>query len=359
MKKTGRKRRFLQKDRTLGLPPGTIISPEGGSAGNVRITVFDYDQDHVEEREVRNIEECYDFRDQATTTWINIDGVHDTDLISKIDSHFGIHPLILEDIVQTGQRPKLDDFGSYLFILFKMVYWNADEEDVNAEQVSLLAGTNYVISFQEKPGDVFDKIRERIRQGKGRIRKMGADYLAYCLLDAVVDNYFLVLEKFDETETQLDERIMNGYSIEVSRQLHTAKRNLIFLKKQIWPLRDVIGGMIRSESRLIQDSTDIYLRDLYDHTIQVMDSIESFREMLSGLHDVYLAMMSNRMNEVMKVLTIFAAIFIPLTFIAGVYGMNFDYMPELHWKWGYAGVLGVMTMLALGMIIFFRRKKWI
>lgn len=359
MRKGKQRARFLKKDKTLRLPPGTLIGSEDAHAKKVRITVFDYDAGHVEERVVEMIEECYDFRDNSSITWINIDGVHDTEIIHKIDAHFGIHPLILEDIVQTGQRPKMDDFSNYLFILIKMIYWKPDYEDIEAEQLSLLVGANYVISFQEKPGDVFDEIRDRIRHGKGRIRKMGADYLAYCLLDAIVDNYFFVLEKFDETESLLDERIADGFSMELSKQIHTAKRNLIFLKKQIWPLRDVIGGMIRSESALIKDTTDIYLRDLYDHTIQVMDSIESFREMLSGLHDVYLAAMSNRMNEVMKVLTMFASIFIPLTFIAGVYGMNFDYMPELHLKWGYAGVLGFMALVAAGMIWFFRKKKWI
>lgn len=359
MKKFKRRPHFLKKDRTLGLPPGTIPSSEGQKGEKVRITVFDYDENHIEEREVGVIEECYDFRDNSSTTWINIDGVHNTEIINKIDTHFGIHPLILEDIVQTGQRPKIDDFGNYLFILIKMVCWRPDYEDIEAEQVSLLVGSNYVISFQEKSGDVFGEIRDRIRKGKGRIRKMGADYLAYCLLDAVVDNYFLVLEKFDEIESVLDERIVDGFSPEMSKQIHMTKRNLIFLKKQVWPLRDVISSMIRSESKLIQDTTDIYLRDLYEHTIQVMDSIESFREMLSGLHDVYLAMMSNRMNEVMKVLTMFSTIFIPLTFIVGVYGMNFDYMPELHWKWGYPGVLGFMFILVFSMIMYFRRKRWI
>ncbi len=354
-----RKARVFEKDPTLGQPPGTAIVSKEGSDGNVRITIFDYDENRFEERSVDKIEDCYDLRDRESVTWINIDGVHDTSIIQKIDAHFGIHPLILEDIVQTGQRPKIDDFGTYLFILIKMVYWKAADEAIEAEQVSLLLGSNYVISFQERPGDVFEEIRNRIRFGKGRLRKMGADYLAYCLLDAVVDHYFFVLEKFDEQEDALEDQILREYSDEISRQIHTAKRNLIFLKKQVWPLREVIGGMVRSESKLIKKTTGIYLRDLYEHTIQVVDSIESFREILSGLHDVHLSMMSNRMNEIMKVLTMFAAIFIPLTFIVGVYGMNFQHMPELGWRWGYAGIWVIMISVVAAMVIYFRRKKWI
>ena len=350
--------RLFRRFQTVGMPPGTLIHVEGNRAEKVRITVFDYDESNFEEHELAAIEQCYDFRDKSTVTWINIDGIHDTDLIQKIDKHFGIHSLVLEDIVQIGQRPKFDDFGDYLFIMMKMIYCPQGSRDVSAEQVSLLVGQNYVISFQEKPGDVFEEIRNRIRSGKGRIRKMGADYLAYCPLDAVVDNYFLVLEKFDQRITEIEDQIDTQNPPEISKDIHGVKRNLIFLKEQVWPLRDVVSVMLRSESTLIQKTTGVYLRNLYDHTIQVVDTIESFREMISGVHDVYLSMISNRMNEVMKVLTIFAAIFIPLTFIAGVYGMNFRVMPELEWQWGYFGVLGFMAAVALGLILYFKKKGW-
>ena len=358
MKKTFERLRLFHRFETIGMPPGTIVSSGESRSETVRITVFDYDESGFEEHEFKAIEECYDFRDKSTVTWINIDGIHDAALIEKIDAHFGIHPLVLEDVVQTGQRPKFEDFGDYLFIVMKMIYCLKDKDDADAEQVSLLVGHNYVISFQEKPGDVFEVIRSRIRSGKGRIRKMGADYLAYCLLDAVVDNYFLVLENFDQRIADIEDRISGTEGQEVAREIHGVKRNLIFLKKQVWPLRDVISLMLRTESKLIKKTTGVYLRDIYDHTVQVVDTVESFREMISGVHDVYLSMMSNRMNEVMKILTMFAAIFIPLTFIAGIYGMNFKFMPELEWHWGYFTVLGVMAMLLVGMILYFKKKHW-
>ncbi|MEW5894751.1 MAG: magnesium/cobalt transporter CorA [Candidatus Omnitrophota bacterium] len=350
--------KIFSSTKDIGLPPGTICVPVKPPQEKVRITVFDYTESYVTENELKDIEECFCLRDKASITWINIDGVHDCDLIQKIDAHFNIHPLILEDIVAVNQRPKFDDFEQYMFIAMKMIYWGKETNAVESEQVSLIIGPNYVISFQEKPGDVFEGIRERLRTGKGRVRKMGADYLGYCLLDAVVDNYFLVLEKFDDQVEELDEQIKTEANGGVSRDLHVLKRNLIFLKKQVWPLRELLAAVLRSESRLVKKSTHIYFRDLYDHTVQVVDTIETFREMMAGMNDVYLSMISHRMNEVMKVLTMFASIFIPLTFIAGVYGMNFSYMPELNWKWGYFLALGIMAFVAAGMLVYFKRKKW-
>ncbi|HSV43036.1 MAG TPA: magnesium/cobalt transporter CorA [Candidatus Bathyarchaeia archaeon] len=350
--------KFFHRSRTIGLPPGTIVTPACIGCEKPEITVFDYDEAHWEEHQVERIEDCFPFRDKQSVTWINIDGIHDAELIQKIDTHFGIHPLVLEDVVSTGQRPKLDDYDEYLFLVMKMVYWGKDPDALAAEQVSVVIGSNYVISFQEKPGDVFSNIRDRIRTGKGRVRKMGADYLAYCLLDAVVDHYFVILERYDNEIEELDETIREESDAEISSALHALKRDLIFLKRQIWPLREVISSLQRSESKLIKKTTGIYLRDVYDNAVQVIDTIESFREMLAGLHDVHLSMMSNRMSQIMKVLTIFSAIFIPLTFIAGVYGMNFDYMPELHSRWGYYVVLGFMALVAAGLIITFKKKKW-
>jgi magnesium transporter len=299
------------------------------------------------------------FKDKPTVTWINIDGIHQVEIIEKIGTYFGIHSLILEDIMNTGQRPKMEDFEDYIFVVVKMIYYDEKDNEIKAEQVSLLLGSNFVISFQEKEGDVFDPIRERIRKAKGRITKMKADYLAYALVDTIVDHYFMVLEKLGEKIEGMEEELVTNPTPETLQTIHTLKRELIFLRKSVWPLREVISVLERGESSLIDESTGIYLRDVYDHTIQVIDTIETFRDMVSGMLDIYLSSISNRMNEVMKVLTIMATIFIPLTFIAGVYGMNFKYIPELEWHWGYPVILFVMVAIGILMVIYFRRKKWL
>ena len=299
------------------------------------------------------------FKDKPTVTWINIDGLQEVGIIEKIGAHFGIHPLVLEDILHTGQRPKAEDLGDYLFVVLRMLYYDEREDVMISEQVSLLLGPNYVISFQERGGDVFNPIRERIRNSKGHIRKGGADYLAYALLDAIVDHYFVILEKLGEKIESLEEELVTNPTPETLQTIHTLKRELIFLRKSVWPLREVISGLEREASPLITEPTGIYLRDVYDHTIQVIDTIETYRDMVSGMLDIYLSSVSNRMNEVMKVLTIIATIFIPLTFIAGIYGMNFKYMPELEWHWGYFLVLLVMTIIIAFMVFHFKRKKWL
>ena len=351
--------RFIKKrSKKVGLPPGTLVHIGEKKIGKVRITVIDYDKANFEEKEIKTIEECFQFKDKTTVTWINIDGIHDIEIIEKIGKHFDLHPLILEDIVNTEQRPKIEDFGDYIFIVLKMLYYNEKEDGIQAEQVSLIVGSNFVISFQEKEGDVFDPIRERIKSGKGRIRKMGADYLTYTLIDTIVDNYFISLEKLGEKVESMEEELVTNPTPETLRTIHHLKREMIFLRKSVWPLRDVVNRLERGESTLIHESTDIYLRDVYDHTIQVIDTIETSRDILSGMLDIYLSSISNRMNQVMKVLTIVATIFIPLTFIAGVYGMNFKYLPELGWKWSYPLVLLGMVFIGVSMLVYFRRKKW-
>lgn len=351
--------RFIKKrSKKVGLPPGTLVHIGEKKIGKVRITVIDYDKANFEEKEIKTIEECFQFKDKTTVTWINIDGIHDIEIIEKIGKHFDLHSLILEDIVNTEQRPKIEDFGDYIFIVLKMLYYNEKEDGIQAEQVSLIVGSNFVISFQEKEGDVFDPIRERIKSGKGRIRKMGADYLTYTLIDTIVDNYFISLEKLGEKVESMEEELVTNPTPETLRTIHHLKREMIFLRKSVWPLRDVVNRLERGESTLIHESTDIYLRDVYDHTIQVIDTIETSRDILSGMLDIYLSSISNRMNQVMKVLTIVATIFIPLTFIAGVYGMNFKYLPELGWKWSYPLVLLGMVFIGVSMLVYFRRKKW-
>lgn len=345
--------------RTKGLPPGTLVHVGEKKTEKVRITVIDYDDKNIAEKELSNIGECLAYKDTATVTWINIDGLHDTSVIEKIGAQYDLHPLVLEDIVNTGQRPKFEDFDNYVFLVLKMFYRDETHGETIIEQVSVILGKHVVISFQERPGDVFDPIRERLRKNKGKIRKTGADYLAYALLDAIVDSYYMILERVGEKIENLEDEVVSEPKPDILHTIHGLKREMIFLRRSVWPLREVISNMSKAESTLVKKLTGVYLRDVYDHTIEVIDTVETFRDMLSGMHDTYLSSISNRMNEIMKVLTIFASIFIPLTFIAGIYGMNFSYMPELGWRWGYFVVWGVMLGVGIVMLVYFRKKKWI
>jgi len=351
--------KFIKKiSKTAGHIPGELIHVGEKRVDKVKISVIDYDDKNFQKKEINNIEEAFPFKNTPTVTWVNINGLHELDIIEKIGNNFEMHPLTLEDIVNTGQRPKYEDFDRYIFVVLKMLMFDEVKKEIISEQVSLVFGDNFVISFQEREGDVFESIRERIDKAKGRIRKMGADYLAYSLLDAVVDNYFSILEKIGEKIEDIEEELVTNPMPQTLQAIHNLKRDTIFLRKSVWPLREVASSLERGESKLIKKGTRIFLRDIYDHTIQVIDNIETFRDMVSGMLDIYLSSVSNRMNEIMKVLTIFAAIFIPLTFIAGIYGMNFEFMPELKWKWGYFALLGFMTVVGFGMLFHFRRKKW-
>jgi magnesium transporter len=352
-------RLIKKRSKKAGLPPGTLVHIGEQKAEKVSITVIDYDEGRLQEEEIETVEECFPFKDKPTVTWINVDGIHQVEILELLGECFGLHPLVLEDILNTDQRPKLEDFGDYIFVVLKTFSYNDQSDEVEPEQISLILGPSLVMSFQEREGDVFNPIRERIRTGKGRIRRMGADYLAYALLDLVVDNYFIVLEQVGEKVEFLEEELVTNPTPETLQTIHNLKREMIFLRKSVWPLREVVGALERGESSLIKESTGIYLRDVYDHTIQVIDTIETFRDMISGMLDIYLSSVSNRMNEVMKVLTIIATIFIPLTLIAGIYGMNFKVMPELGWRWGYPIVWLVMLVIGALMLVYFRRKKWL
>jgi len=345
--------------KKAGSAPGTLVFVGEQKAETVTFTIIDYDADNLQETEVASIDECLAYRDKKSVTWINISGLHDVEIIEKLGEKFNLHPLLMEDIVNTEQRPKLEDYDDYLFVILKMLYSEGQNHVILHEQISLIVTPSVVISLQEKEGDVFDPVRQRIRKGKGRIRKSGTDYLAYVLIDTVVDHYFKVFEEIGIKIEELQEEVLANPSTEILQSIQNLKREMIFIRKSIWPLREIISGLLRSESVLIKEDILPYLRDVYDHTIQVIDTTETFRDMLSGMLDIYLSSLSNKMNEVMKVLTIMATIFIPLTFIAGIYGMNFEFMPELKWHWSYPVLWVVLITIFIAMVYWFKRKKWL
>jgi magnesium transporter len=344
-----------------GTSPGTLQAPAGHPAHPTTVSVIAYDPDAVVETTVRSAEELAPYCDRPGVTWIDIVGLADVGLIDRIGALFGLHPLALEDVVHVGQRPKAEDYGNHFYIVMKELHATADLE---VEQISLFFGARCVITVQERPGDVFDPVRERIRKGRPRIRGAGGDYLAYALIDALVDQYFPLLEAFGERLEDLEEELIEDPTPATLQEIHRARRELLLLRRAAWPQREVINAIERDDSGLVRKETRLFLRDCYDHTIQALDIIETYRELAAGMLDVYLSSISNRMNEVMKVLTIMATIFIPLTFIAGVYGMNFDpraspwNMPELEWAWGYPAALVAMAAVGLAMVVWFRRKGW-
>ena len=354
--------RKLIKSRSakIGLPPGALVHVGERKVEGTRITVIEYDEAQFSEEQLVSLQGYVPSRDRPTVAWINVDGLHQVEVLEALGERFGLHPLVVEDILNTDQRPKLEDYGDYLFIVLKSLFHQDREaEELEIEQISLVLGPDYVLSFQERAGDEFEPSRERIRSNKGRVRKLGADYLVYNLLDSIVDRYFVVLEQIGDRIEFLEEELVASPATETLHTIHQLKQQLVFVRKAIWPLREVIGQLERGESPLIREMTVIYLRDLYDHAIQIMDTVETFRDVVSGMLDIYLSSISNRMNEVMKVLTVVATIFIPLTFIAGVYGMNFHYMPELQWQWGYPMIWAIMIAIAALMMVYFRRRKWL
>lgn len=342
-----------------GLAPGTPIFVGQQRTRDTTLDVIDYSEDHVTEREDVDIDECVQLLKRPGVTWINVNGIHDTELVETLGRRFGLHPLTIEDLVNTTQRPKMEEFDEYIFVVVRMLYYSKELDEISNEQVSLIVGKEFVISFQERSEDVFEGVRTRIRNNKGRLRRMKADYLAYALMDCVVDGYFLIMEKLGEELEELEDAIVENPAEDTMRRIHFMKREVLLVRKSVWPLREEIAAILRTESPIIQESTYAYLRDVHDHAIRVIETVETYRDMLMGMHDSYLTVVSNRMNEVMKLLTIIATIFIPLTFVVGVYGMNFEHMPELEWRFGYFGVWGVMGVIALAMLVYFRRKRWL
>lgn len=343
-----------------GAPPGTLLYTGDQSGEKIRITVLSYNTEGVKETELRTVGQIKDYPLKNHINWINVDGVHDPAIIETIGEHFGIHPLVLEDILNTRQRPKVEDYGDYLYFVIRMVdFEQGSKNELMREQVSIILGKDYILSFQEKMGDVFDPIRNRIRAGKGKMAHFQADFLGYLLLDSVVDQYFNILEnlggKIDKVEEQLIERAKK----ETLQEIYILKRKLIFLRESVWPLRDTVASFQRLDNELVTESIDIYLRDFNDHVMRVIDTVETYRDTTSSMVDLYLSTTSIKMNEVMKVLTVISTIFIPLTFITGFYGMNIDLMPGIHSEWTYPGVMIAMGLMVVFQLIWFRRKKWL
>lgn len=344
---------------TIGLTPGTVVYVGSKAESDLYIDVFDYDQDFIEEKELDKIEDAFSFIDTEPVSWININGLNHTEAIEKIGAHYQLHPLIIEDIANTHQRPKIEEYENYIFVALKMLYFEKDET-LSVEHISLILGNNYAISFQETDGDVFEPIRERLRTKKGKIRSAGSDYLLYSLMDAIVDNYFNLIEVMGEKIEDLEDSLFDHESnTEITQDIQDLKKEILKIRRAVFPLREVVSRLNKGEHSLLTVKTQLYLRDLYDHIVQISENIEIQREMIWGLMDMYMSTISNKMNEVMKVLTIIATIFIPLTFIAGIYGMNFKNIPELEYPNGYFILWGVMIVIFIGMLIYFKRRKWL
>jgi magnesium transporter len=343
-----------------GTSPGTIIHTGPRRVEEPVVQVIRYGPSGLEESRWDEIPPELPIPEPGQgVLWVNVDGLHDTALLERLGGAVGFHPLAMEDVAHVGQRPKLEEYDEHLFLLVHMLSLDEEPRRIIDEQVSVMVGPGYLFSFQEASGDVFDPVRERLRAGKGRIRHRGSDYLAYALLDALVDSYFHIVERLGEWTEELEGEVLEAPSTTSMHQVHELKRELLVLRRSIWPLREITSSFVRTESELVDPATRVYLRDVHDHSYQLMDTVEILREMASGIRDLYLSSVSNRTNQVMKVLTIMASIFIPLTFVAGVYGMNFEYMPELTVPWAYPAVLMGMLTAGLGMLWVFRRKGWI
>lgn len=347
-----------QRSVKTGMAPGSLVHVGVRRIDKASISVIEYDENGTRSIDVDDPGDLAYFRDSVKTSWVNIDGLHNTSLLGAIGEVFGLHPLVLEDMLNTEQRPKIEDYGDYIYIAIKQLFIDEATGELITEHESIILGKGFVISAGESRTKMFEPVRDRL-ENNCRMRKLNEDYLAYALLDAIIDNYFDVLEKVGDRVEAVEELLMTNPNRDTLRQINDLKRDSLFIHKNIWPLREVTNLLERGENQLVRDNTRLYIRDLYDHVIQAMDTTEVYRDILSGLLDVYLSSISNRMNEVMKVLTVISTIFIPLTFLAGIYGMNFRYMPELEWRWGYFALIGVMLAIAGVMLAFFRRKKWL
>jgi magnesium transporter len=348
----------MNKIQKAGMPPGTLLYTGAYASQEARVTVVDYSTSVYHFEELTDLDKLKDFKERKTITWVNVDGLSNIPVIEKIGQIFNLHPLILEDILHTEQRAKADLHDDYIYLVMHMLNYNEKRDTFESEQLSIVFGSNYVITFQEEKGDNFDSIRERIKK-QGKITEKGADYLAYSLIDVIVDSYYHVMERMGEWIEGLEAEIMKRPNRKRTFEINDMKRDANFLRKHIWPVREMLHSLQRHEEGLLSKDTRVYLNDAYDHCIQVMDNLETYRDMIANLMDLYLSNLSFKMNEVMKTLTIIATIFIPITFITSLYGMNFQYMPELHWKYGYFAVVGIIVAISCIMLIYFKRKGWL
>jgi magnesium transporter len=350
----------MHSSAKAGMPPGTLTYIGEQRDKKAQIDVFNYSEEIFNEKTINSFDDCLKFINRETITWINIEGIHDVEVVKGLGREFKINNLVLEDVLNTNQRGKIEDFNGYIYLVMKMLSYNEKKKEVEEEQVSLIFSDNYVLTLQEgTEGDVFSPVRERLRLEKSTVRKMSSDYLVFSLIDVIVDNYFVILEKIGEEMEALDSELINNPNPSTLDRIYSLKREIIYIRKAVWPLREIINKLERDESDFIKEKTKIYFRDVYDHAIQVIDNIETYRDIISGMMDLYLSSISNKMNEIMKVLTIIGTIFIPLTFIVGVYGMNFEFMPELKMRYAYPITWIVMIFLGLSMLLFFRKRNWI
>ncbi|MFX1257515.1 MAG: magnesium/cobalt transporter CorA [Promethearchaeota archaeon] len=350
--------RVKKRSKKIGLPPGTLLYMGERTIEKEKIIIIDYNEEVYQKSEINKIESNLKEFNDSIIRWINIYGIGQVEVIETLGKQFNLHPLLLEDVLNPQQRPKIENFTNYLFVVLKILRWSKEDKKIISEQISFVLGKNYVISFNESNNDLFNPIVERISNSKGRIRVMGADYLIYALIDVIIDNYFIIIEKIGRRLDEIEEQLIEDPKTETLYAIHQIKRELIALRKLIWPSRAVINGLQREELFMNQ-ATLIYLRDLYDHIISIVDTFENYRDVISSMLEIYLSSLSNKMNQIINVLTIISTIFIPLSFLAGLYGMNFLYMPELSHPWGYPILLIVMASIAISMFLFYKKKKWI
>ena len=347
----------LKRHTKPGMAPGTLVS-EGVPSKEAKITVISYSPDEFEEKRVNSIDECKKYVGKRVVTWIDIDGTQNVEILKQIGEQFDIHPLALEDIINGGQRPKLEDFEEYLYIVLRYPKKLDTNSNIESEQINMLLSKNFVITIHDSE-NIFEPVIRRIKEGKGRARKMKTDYLAYALVDLVVDQHFVIMEMSAEQVEEVEEKVQKKASPNIVTKIRQIKKDLVNIRGSIWPMREVINNMERDELGILTDATKIFFRDAYDHTIQLIDIVESYKDVLSEMFNIYLSVKADNTNEVMKILTIFASIFIPLTFVAGIYGMNFEFMPELHWKYSYFILIGIMIIITLAMLRFFRKRGWL
>jgi magnesium transporter len=354
----GERHRAGRASRKIGMSPGSLVHVGRRFAEDVLVEAHWFGGGEYEESTVLDVGDLTAYRERGGVLWLDVNGIHDPDIIGRIGAVFGLHPLLLEDVLNASQRPKLEEHGEHLFLVLRMLLPGPDDT-VEMEQVSVVLGAGYVLTFQERSRDTFDPVRRRLADPASRLRQQAADFVAYALVDTIVDQYFAVLERIGDRIEDLEDAVIESPDRDTLTAVYDVKRTLAELRRVIWPLRDALGALARGDSPRVAATTLPYLRDVVDHAIRSLDTIETYRDTTATLIDMYMSSSSHRLNEVMRVLTVIATIFIPLTFIVGIYGMNFSRMPELEWRWGYPVVWGVMVAIVLGMLAFFRRRDWL